>query len=186
MKRPKINLKRICKSKFKLADQFGLENIPKMYRRLILVCLFPLLGCGQSSEVQTKSDLVKIYTQALGDFIKTANKNNGKVFDTLFVGKRKFGQKDDFPDIKLPNVIEKAQIRLITPEEGEKTQNAVKTRIYINIFGWVNKKNAEFKFFVFSNGFAHQYNYSLNYNYNATTRKYDLIKSEFIGPPFDK
>lgn len=152
---------------------------------LILIFLLPLFGYGQSSEIPTKAVITKIYSQAIGDFIRAA-KNKGKSFDTLYFGKRREGVPEDFPDIELPKTIEKTPIKLITPEEGEKTQNAVKTRIYINMFGWVNKKNAEFKFFVFSNGFAHQYNYTLNYNYDVKKKAYELFKSEFKGPPFDK
>ncbi len=157
-----------------------------MIRFLFFILVFPLFGLGQSSEFTAKSDLEKIYFQALGDFINAANKKSGKPFDTLYVGKMRNGTPDDFPDIDLPRIIENTQIRLITPKEGEITQNAVKTRIYINMIGWVNNENAEFKFFVFSNGFAHQYNYSLNYKYAVKKKAYELIKSEYKGPPFDK
>jgi len=167
-------------------DKIGCNvNSPKM-RALSLLVFLPLLGSGQSSETPPKDVLTKIYLQAISDFIKAANKQTGKSFDTLYFGKRREGEPDDFPEIELPIIIEKTQIRLITPEEGKKSQNAVKTRVYINMIGWVNKKNAEFKFFVFSNGFAHQYNYTLNYNYDVKKKAYELFKSEYQGPPFDK
>ena len=153
-----------------------------MNKYLLFLFLLPLFSSAQTD----KKEITKIYSLALGDFIKAANKKNGKAFDTLFVGKRKNGSEDDFPDIELPSIIEDTQIKLITPKEGEKTQNAVKTRIYINMIGWVNKENAEFKFFVFSNGFSHQYNYSLKYKKDVKKKEYELIKSEYQGPPFDK
>ena len=159
---------------------------PVLSIKLIFIFFLPLFSLGQSASFPSKKDLEKIYSRALGDFIKAANKKTDKAFDTLYVGKRKEGEPDDFPDIELPRVIETTQIRLITPKEGEKTQNAVKTRIYINMIGWVDKEKAEFMFFVFSNGFAHQYNYSLKYKNNVKLKGYELIKSEYKGPPFDK
>ncbi len=46
---------------------------------------------------------------------------------------------------------------------------------------WVDKENANFLFVVFSNGFAHQYDYSINYKYNIKIREFELKKLEFNG-----
>ena len=158
-----------------------------MSRLLIFIFLIPLSFCGQSKRSSTvPTDTVKIYSQAIGDFIKTANKKNSSAFDTLFIAKRKNGQLDDFPDIELPSKIESTQIMLISPEEGVLSQKECKTRIYINLVGWVDRENAEFIFVVFSNGFDHQYDYTISYNYNIKSGEFELEKIQFKGPPFDK
>lgn len=157
-----------------------------MSRLLIFILSLPLFSCGQPPEFPTKTDLTKIYSQAIKDFILEANKKNQKSFDTLYFGKRKHGQPDDFPDIDLPETIENTHIRLISPEVGEIKQKERKSRIYINMIGWVDKEKAEFRFFVFSNGFDQQYNYTIKYKYNTKLKDFELEKIQFKGPPFDK
>lgn len=148
--------------------------------------VLPFLALGQSKKQLTKKELTSVYALAIGDFIKEANKKNKKAFDTLYFGKRKNNQPDDFPDIILPNVIENTVIKLITPEQGTKSQNEKQSRIYINLVGWAEKDNAQFVFFVFSNGFEHQYNYNLNYEYNTGKKNFELINYKLQEPPFDK
>jgi hypothetical protein len=153
-----------------------------------LTFIFLLLSSslfGQGTRVMTKEDLTKIYKKAIGDFIKAANQRNKKPFDTLFFGKRVNGQPDDFPDIKLPVKIEKTQIRLITPEAGEKKQKEKRSRVYINLVGWVDKDKASFIFVVFSNGFAHQYDCYINYKYNTSQNEFVKEDLQFKGPPFN-
>lgn len=157
-----------------------------MGRYIILIFIIPFLTFGQSTKFTNTSDLTKIYSQSIVDFIKEANKRNRTTFDTLFIGKRKNGQPDDFPDIELPEILEKTHIRLISPEFGKVNQKVRKSRIYINMVGWVDTASAEFVFFVFSNGFEHQYNYSINYKYNIDKKQFKLTKLQFTGPPFDK
>lgn len=156
-------------------------------RLLIFILLFPLYACGQpANPPAVKTDLAKIYSQALGDFIKAANKKNAIPFDTLFIAKRQIGQPDDFPDIELPEKIENTQIILITPEQAEKSQQERKTRIYINLVGWVENEEAEFIFIVFSNGFDHLYDYNINYKRSLKREAFELDKIQFKEPPFDK
>lgn len=162
------------------------SSFETMRRFFLLLVLLPFFSFGQTSQFPSNKDLTKIYTQAIADFIKSANTKNKSRFDTLFFGDRKNGQPDDFPAIKLPSTIEQTQIRLITPEEGAKKQKEIKSRIYINLMGWVNTSSAEFIFVVFSNGFAHQYDYHLNYNYSKKSKAFELSKLEFKGPPFNK
>lgn len=158
----------------------------KIYGQLILIIFFATDALGQSTKFPTKADLTKTYSKAIGDFVKAAKKRNKIGFDTLFIGKRTNGQSDDFPDIILPETIEKVYIKLITPDAGLKSQHERKSRIYLNIIGWVNKDYAEFIFVVFSNGFEHQYDYKLNYKYNSQKKEFDLEKIQFKGPPFDE
>lgn len=126
-----------------------------------------------------KDELTKIYTQAIAEFIKAAYKMDKTTFDTLYFGKHIYGQPDDFPDIELPEVIEKTQIRLVTPEVGQKIQTERKSLIYINMVGWVEKEKAEFVLVVFSNGAEHQYDYYINFIHNTSTSKFELDKIAF-------
>lgn len=126
-----------------------------------------------------KDELTKIYTQAIAEFIKAAYKMDKTTFDTLFFGKHIYGQPDDFPDIELPESIEKTQIRLVTPDDGQIRQSERKSLVYVNMIGWVDKKRAEFFFIVFSNGAEHQYDYFVNFNYNTSKKRFELDKIEF-------
>ncbi len=142
-----------------------------------------MAASGQSAKVSTDPDLTKAYTQAISDFIKAANEKNTAHFDTLFILKRKNNQPDDFPDIVLPKEIEQTQIIVTSPEQS-KSEN--KKNVYLNLMGWVSNTTAEFIFVVFSNGFEHQYDYTLNYKYNLELNKFELVKLGFKGAPFDK
>lgn len=113
-------------------------------------------------------ELTKIYSQAIADYIKAVYKKDKTVFDTLFFGKRNFGQPDDFPNIELPETIGNTKIRLIDPEVGKKLQTERKSRVYINMIGWVDKKKAEFIFVTFSNGFEHKFDFYIHYKHNDT------------------
>lgn len=157
-----------------------------MNKLITLLFFLPLFTLGQSNAFPTKADLTKVYTQAISDFIKSANKKNNTTFDTLYFGKRKNGEPDDFPDITLPKIIDNTSIQLISPETGAKKQKANNKRVYINLIGWVEKDNIEFIFVVFSNGFAHQYDYHIHYSYNEKLNEFKLTNIEFKDPPFDK
>jgi hypothetical protein len=126
-----------------------------------------------------KNELTKIYTQAIAEFIKAAYKKDKTTFDTLYFGKHVFGQPDDFPDIELPETIEKTQIRLVSPELGQKIQKERKSLVYVNMIGWVDKENAQFVLVVFTNGFEHQYDYYIDYKFNPSTNNFVLNKMEF-------
>lgn len=126
-----------------------------------------------------KAELTKIYTQAIAEFIKGAYKRDKTTFDTLFFGKHVYGQPGDFPDIDLPEIIEHTPVMLVSPEVGQEKQEERKSLIYVNMIGWVDKQQAEFIFIVFSNGAAHQYDYFINFTYNATRKEYELLDIAF-------
>ncbi len=126
-----------------------------------------------------KDELTKIYTQAIAEFIKAAYTIDRTTFDTLYFGKHVYGQPDDFPDIELPETIEKTQIRLVSPEVGQKIQEERKSLVYVNMIGWVDKENAQFVLVVFTNGIEHQYDYYINFNFNTSTNNFVLDKIEF-------
>ena len=130
--------------------------------------------------------MTNIYAQAIGDFIVAANKRSIVRFDTLFIGKRAYGQEDDFPDIKLPESIEHTRIFLLSPELAERKMKERPSRTYINLIGWIEEEKAEFIFIVFSNGFAHQYDYNIDYTYNVKQKKFELKNIQFKGPPFGR
>ena len=126
-----------------------------------------------------KVELTKIYTQAIAEFLKAAYKKDKSTFDTLYFGKHVYGHPDDFPDIELPETIEKTQIRLVSPEVGQKKQAERKSLVYVNMMGWVDKQKAEFVLVVFTNGGEHQYDYFINFITKTSTNKFELDKIEF-------
>ena len=56
-----------------------------------------------------KSFEEKIYAQALSDFTTYLYTEHTKPVDTLFIGNRKNGTPDDFPNITLPKKINQRQ-----------------------------------------------------------------------------
>ena len=159
-----------------------------MNRLLILIITFPFLSFGQKTKFPTNKDLKKIYTQAIADFIQDVNKNKRLSIDTLFVRKRTNEEEstENFPDIQLPESIEKVNVRLVSPAIGDIQQKALKNRICINMFGWIDNPKIKFDIIVFSNGFDNKFNYYIEYNYNPQAKKYELIELKFQGSPFDK
>lgn len=144
-----------------------------------------LLPTSNSAAVATdsmtleKDELTKLYTQAIAEFIQAAHEYDNTTFDTLFFGKRAYGQADDFPDIELPRTIEKTQIRLVDPELGQNMQQERKYLVYINMMGWIEKKRAEFMLVIFSKGAEHQYDYFIHFTSNSSKDKFELDKIEF-------
>ena len=131
------------------------------------------------SLAKQKDELTKIYSHAIAEFIKAAYKRDNTTFDTLYFGKHVYGQPDDFPDIELPETIEKTQIRLIDPEVGQKMRAEKKSFVYVNMMGWVDKKQAAFVLVVFANGAEHQYDYFINFKNNSSKNKFELDRIEF-------
>lgn len=129
------------------------------------------------SATASNNDLTKIYSRAISDYIAEVSKQDLMVPDTLYFGKRNNGQSDDFPDIALPETINNIKIRLIEPELGKKIQEEKKSRVYINLIGWVDKDSAEFIFVTFSNGFEHKFDCHIYYQYVSDRAAFDLTKS---------
>lgn len=139
----------------------------------------PVAQINSDSLPLSTNELTSIYTLAVSDFITAVQQRDGTEYDTLFFGKRKFGQPDDFPDIELPAKIGHTTIRLVTPAEGEKLQQARKKRVYINLVGWTSKTKADFVFVAFSNGFVHQYDCNLNYTFSKTANRFERTGLQF-------
>lgn len=134
----------------------------------------PVINYAPSDE-----DLAKIYAQSIADYIKAVNVTYGFKFDTLYIGKRKFGQPDDFPDIQLPENIENTPVRLISPETGAQIQQVQPSSFYINQIGWVNAEGADFRLIAFSEGFKHQFDCSIQYQLDAGTRAFKMTNLRF-------
>jgi hypothetical protein len=126
-----------------------------------------------------KDDLTKIYSQAIGDYIRLVNEEYKLTFDTLFFGKHANGQATDFPDIELPSSIASTKIKLISPEQGEEHQQENKTSFYINLIGSAYAHDADFIFVAFSNGFAHQFDCFITYTHDPIEKEFVIETARF-------
>ncbi len=133
---------------------------------------------ADSTEIQ-KRKLTQIYTQAIQAFIEAVYKKDKISYDTLYFGKHVYGQDDDFPDITLPDKIEKTYIRLVVPEVGQTITKGKSKSIFINLMGWIEQDQADFMFVVFKNGAEHQHDYFIQYTSKAPTKPFVLNKIEF-------
>lgn len=134
----------------------------------------------------SNDDLTRIYNRSIADYIKAVNETYKIKFDTLYFGKRNFGQPDDFPDIQLPETIHNTPIRLVTPDVGMQKQQEQPQSFYINLIGWVNNPNAEFLFVAFSDGFKHQFDCHIEYDYDAGLRDYKINDLQFKNFSYKK
>lgn len=89
------------------------------------------------------------------------------------------GKVPIFPDIELPIDIKNTKIKLISPEQGEDNQKKNTSSFYINLFASTNSNNAEFIFVTFSNGFDHQFDCFINYNYDADDKIFVIENTRF-------
>jgi len=124
-------------------------------------------------------DAAKLYSQAIGDYIKLVRQEYGLTFDTLYFGKHVYGQADDFPDITLPAQIENTAIKLISPEHGTEVMSKRPSSFYINLFSGGVANNAQFTFVTFSNGFAHQFDCFINYVFNNSKMEFEIENKRF-------
>ena len=134
-----------------------------------------------SNQVTQHKDtaLASIYSMAIKKFIETVQLKQKINFDTLYFGKHAYGQADDFPDITLPMQINNTQIFLISPEQGDSIQKNNLHAYYINLIGNVENYNAKFNFITFTNGFSHQFDYTIDFNFDSTVQNYRLNMIEF-------
>lgn len=122
------------------------------------------------NDLEQKKRMVKVYAQAIADYLKAAEEHNQMKYDTLF-----FGRHVDFPDIDLPATIKGTQIFVLSTEEIEKNKAVYsKSAPYINLLGWVNDDRAEFIAVTFFPEFRHQYDYFINYTYTTELKEFQL------------
>lgn len=124
-------------------------------------------------------DLTKIYVYSIADYIKAMRKEYDIKFDTLYFGKHKNEQPEDFPDIDLPATIENTQIRLVSPSSDAAKQMDNKSSLYINLISWVNQEEAQFIFVAFNSRFEHLFDYSVSYNYNTVDKHFHPTQAKF-------
>ena len=98
-------------------------------------------------------------------------------FDTLFINKH-----PEFPDLQLPSTIQNTAIVIIDPELVNTKMSYKKTIALVNLIGWINKKDSEFIFVLFSHGYRHEYDAHLYFNYETKSKSYRLQKLSFEDP----
>ncbi len=145
----------------------------------LFVAAFLWTACGQTTASGKHNDLRDLYVKAIGDFIQAAKVVPTVVIDTLYFGRQHNGTEGDFPEIDLPRTIAGKEIRLVEPEQSKAIMAERPNRVYVNLVGWEDAQTANFIFVVFSNGFAHQYDYKVEYRYDGPSKQY-LISKEKI------
>lgn len=124
------------------------------------------------SLITGKTELAKIYSQAIAEYIGAVYKKDKTNFDTLF-----FGKQFDFPDIDLPTTINGTRIIILTQGEIDSKMSIYdKSSPYINLIGFVENEKAEFIFVTFYPGFNHQYDCYVNFRYNSEKKEFHLDK----------
>lgn len=146
---------------------------------ILIVSTFHLWS--QTSELSSAEE-TSIYSQAIADYIKAMRKDGKLRTDTLYFGKDVAGSALPFAGLKLPSKIEGVAVCFISSKEGEKSQKEIPQRLYVNLVSWVNRDKAEFMFVAFSNGFEHQFDYSINYLYVPSKKNFILSSSRLIDP----
>jgi hypothetical protein len=143
---------------------------------MILLCLGIASQAQTGKPVTGKAELSKIYSTAIGQYLREVSSNEKSAPDTLYLNDRKNGQEDDFPDIVLPKSIAGTRIIVLKPDEAKARQkNFKKSSPLVNLMGWVEKEKAEFIFVTFYPGYSHRYDWYINYNFNHKTNAYELM-----------
>lgn len=145
-----------------------------MRLRLICIFLFPCCLYGQSLGALSKSELTQCYTLAISDYLKSVYYEHQFRFDTLY-----FGKDDQFPDIKLPAVIENTYIQLLSPDTGLKLQKKRKDIFFVNMIGWGDKNQYEFMLVTFTKACEHQFDWRVDYKYNVKKKIFEIGHSHF-------
>ncbi|MBL7941798.1 MAG: hypothetical protein JNM00_03480 [Flavobacteriales bacterium] len=175
----------------------------QVFSRLLFFCgAIVMAGCSEAGTLKpnpaetvltkdtTLLEIEGIYTAALEDYLNIVLDEYQLSLDTLYVGNRKFGQPDDFPDITLPDRIGKTVIRLVNPESGMEIQKRDSTAYYINMMGFLSPRHTEFIIVAFSRGMAHQFDVKLNYQLTSPD-KWELVNTStetylFVKPKGNK
>ncbi len=99
-----------------------------MFRLLFLISILPLFVSAQTIFTLSKAEQAKVYCLVIAEYVKAVNKNEKFSYDTLYIGNH-----DEFPEIKLPETIQKKRIILHTYHEGEKEPQNKRSSSFINI-----------------------------------------------------
>lgn len=156
---------------------------------ILLAAAFALAACagqGKTADPDTartptplldSAALAAMYYRAISDYIAEVSNQKLIAPDTLYFSRRKNGQPDDFPDIELPATINQVKICLLDAEKWERQSVEKPSSILINLIGWVDEQDAEFIFVTFSNGLEHQFDYHVEYAYDAERVAFQKVKS---------
>lgn len=128
---------------------------------------------------EDKSDsavLVQRYIRAVTDYIAVVDTMWKTRLDSIFLGDRKFGTEDDFPNIVLPPKIKSTSIQLLSVGEGHRKKHFAYTvnSPFVNLMAWKNKDVMEFDFVSFYPGFDHQFDCFLYYHISENPTKDSL------------
>jgi hypothetical protein len=123
-------------------------------------------------------ELANLYTIAIKQFIQSIQEKDKIKIDTLFINDRKNDQPDDFPDIKLPAMIQGCSI-VIIKQSDSKSKGGIfrESAPFINLIGMENEGSFEFIFVTFYPEFKHKYDCYLVYDYDEKSNKLDLKKT---------
>jgi hypothetical protein len=122
-----------------------------------------------TSKALSTFDSVKVYAQAIHDYLMIVEEKEDVKFDTLYLTKNVYFQNNKFPD-----EIDKVHILIISPDELTALKGLSCT--VINLVGWVNKEKGEFILVRFKPGGEHLLDYFINYTYNLETNNYERDK----------
>lgn len=151
----------------------------RAFNCFIFLLIISFSAYGQTYNETGKIEPTSIYSLALKDYINAVQERKKIIFDTLFIGNRKNGQKDDFPDILLPSKINTTSLIQIDMNAFEHRQKSVKGGYYLNMMGWISSSTAEFVFVLFKNGFSHDFDCSSNYTFDKNENRFQLSSLEF-------
>ena len=150
--------------------------------------MLPVFALAQGTFVLPKDVETKGYVLAIGEYIKTMKATNKTIFDTLF-----FGKHEDFPDIKLPTVIENTKIIVLTTAEAEKKYTTRRSITFINMVADFTKDLSLFKLIVFKTEPTPEKIYwwpihvcNVNFNYSLDTKAFTKEKTDFEYPYSNK
>ena len=120
--------------------------------------------------------LVQRYIRAVTDYIAVVDTMWKTRLDSIFLGDRKFGTEDNFPNIVLPPKIKSASIQLLSVGEGHRKKDFAYTvnSPFVNLMAWKNKDEMEFDFVSFYPGFDHQFDCFLYYHVSENPTKDSL------------
>lgn len=150
-----------------------------MLRLLFLIAFFPLFALGQIAlkpEEQTKA-----YSAAISEYIKIIEvKNKSFKFDTLFIGKH-----EEFPEIKLPVVIQNKTIILLEHKKGDKEPHNRRSFVLINIIEEkLAKDNTEFLVITFHKEYNPQHNCHIKLKYNSEKKEFEEAEKVKFEYPY--
>lgn len=141
-----------------------------MYRFLLFITLSPIFIFGQVTLPLSKAEQVKVYTQVIDEYIKVVSKIDNLKFDTLYIGNH-----EEFPKIKLSDIIQNKKIILLTYNKSDAKPQSSKTFIFINIIEQkYTKERAEFMIVTFHQGYHPQHNCYIDFKYNPIKKEFEL------------